>query len=85
MLTFGLLHPKQVPPLLLTLWNWMVQLLTVWLLQPPQVLELVHMALLQQFHVSKLCMVININADFADSKHYPLSATLSTYLSGIED
>ena len=81
MLTFGLLHPKQVPPLLLTLWTWMVRLLTVWLLQPPQELGLVRMVLLQQFHVSKLCMVININADFTDSKRYSLPANLFICLS----
>ena len=81
MLTFGLLPPKQVPHLFLTLWTWVVRLLTVWLLQPPQVLGLVHMVFLEQFHVSKLCMVININADFTDSKCYSLPANLSTYLS----
>ena len=65
MLTPGVkLRPQEVPPLCLPSATWIVRLLTVWLLLPQQVLEQVPMVLLEQFHVSKQCVVININAEF---------------------
>ena len=81
MLTPGVkLRPKEVPPLCLPSATWIVRPLTVWLLLPQQVLELVPMVLLEQFHVSKQCVVINVNAEFTDSNCYSLPASLSINL-----